>query len=434
MSMFTPAALLDGVVKQLIREKGDVLVNTWFEDAEAIAIKDGVFVVQVTDTVKQETMTKRFTDNVIDIIEELSGERLRPLYLASEDEVARWRVENEDSIYASYTFERFIVGKCNKFAHAAAYAVAHNPEMSYNPLLIWGQSGLGKTHLLYAIGGEMRRRKRAARIVYIKGDDFTNELVSSIRLGMAEQFREKYRQADLLLVDDIQFIAGKPQTQEEFFHTFNTMHEAGKQIVLTSDRPPKEILTLEDRLRTRFEWGLLADIQAPDLETRMALVQAKADVLHFKIPHDVTEYIAAAIESNVRQIEGAVKTLYAQHTLMGLPLDLDLARNAIADIFVKNPGLRPTPDLILEEVSSYYGLSAERIRGTARTKDIMLPRQVVLYLIRQLTELSLPEIGRFIGQHHTTAMHSIEKIEQQLRKNPAMQNAIDDMTKNIKSR
>jgi len=304
----------------------------------------------------------------------------------------------------------------------------------YNPLFIYGQSGLGKTHLLYAMMEMITTLRYDKKVIYIKGDEFTNQLVRAIEEKNVPAFRDKYRGADLLLVDDIQFIAGKERTQEEFFHTFNHLYEAGKQIVLTSDRPPKEMATLQERLSTRFEWGLLTDIQPPDLETRMALVNVKASNLDVQLPADVTEYIASCITSNVRQLEGAVKKLAALHSIMNIPIDIDLAQRAIKDIFKESPGLNPTPQLILEEVSSFTGVAKDKILGKSKSKDIVRARQIMIYLITQMTDLSLPAIGRFIGRDHTTALYARDKIAEELQSDAALDATIKDLMKNIRSR
>ena len=330
-------------------------------------------------------------------------------------------------------FERFIVGNSNKFAHAAALAVAREPAQLYNPLFIYGQSGLGKTHLLYAIGGYIKKSRPNFRICYIKGDEFTNQLVESIGRGTVADFRNQYRKADLLLVDDIQFISGKDRTQEEFFHTFNTLHEAGKQIVLTSDRPPREIYTLEERLRTRFEWGLLADIQPPDLETRMALSEEKAKLLNIRLTPSIIEYIASAITNNVRQLEGAVKKIGALHALMNEPITLELAREAVEDV-LDPKGQKPTPEKILNEVAAFYSLSPDKIKGNTKTKDIVLPRQVAIYLIRDITGLSYPDIGKFIGRDHTTAIYAINKLNERMKDDMMLLNTINDLRQNITSK
>lgn len=432
--MYTPASLLDGVIRILERDNTPVAISTWFSDAIAVAYKDGSFVLQTSSQLKREIITEKYTSAFCAAVLELTNQPTELCVLCGEQEVAGWRAKSEDSVYASYTFERFIVGNSNKFAHAAASAVAQAPAGAYNPLFIYGQSGLGKTHLLYAIAGQIARDRPSYNIIYIKGDDFTNELVAAIQRGDVPSFREKFRRADLLLIDDIQFIAGKISTQEEFFHTFNTLHESGKQIVMTSDRPPKEILTLEDRLKTRFEWGLLADIQPPDFETRMALINAKTEMLGTSLPPDVTSYIASSITNNVRQLEGAVKKIFAKHSLMGIEIDMALAEDCISDILRASPGLRPTPELILDETSAFYNVDSSKILGNFKTKDIILPRQITMYLIRDLTDLSLPEIGRFMGRDHTTVMHSIKKIEKECQSNPNFKNALDDLIKNVKNK
>jgi len=431
--MQTPAALLDAVIKVLTQQKGEVLISTWFDGAEAVALKNGQLVVHVKSELTRETLENRFTQNVSDILFELAGERILPVYISGRDSLFKWKTKEEDPVYAAYTFERFIVGNSNKFAHAAALAVAREPAQLYNPLFIYGQSGLGKTHLLYAIGGHIRKNRPSFRICYIKGDEFTNQLVESIGRGTVADFRNQYRKADLLLVDDIQFISGKDRTQEEFFHTFNTLHEAGKQIVLTSDRPPREIYTLEERLRTRFEWGLLADIQPPDLETRMALAEEKAKLLNIRLTPDIIEYIASAITNNVRQLEGAVKKIGALHALMNEPISLELAREAVEDV-LDPKGQTPTPETILNEVAAFYSMSPDKIKGNTKTKDIVLPRQVAIFLIRDITGMSFPDIGKFIGRDHTTAIYAINKLTERMKSDLSLQNAISDLRQNITSK
>ena len=432
--MMSPAELLQNVIHVLEQQFTPVVISTWFGDASAVTVKDGVFILLTTSRMKQEMIENRYAQPFCDAVRDLTGSDLALRVLCGDEELSLWKAANEDTVYANYTFERFIVGSSNKFAHAAAYAVAQKPASAYNPLFIYGQSGLGKTHLLYAIAGYIARTRPAYRIVYVKGDDFTNELISAIQRGDVASFREKYRMADLLLVDDIQFIAGKISTQEEFFHTFNTLHESGKQIVLTSDRPPKEILTLEDRLQSRFEWGLLADIQPPDFETRMALVNAKTEMLGAELPPNVVEYIASSITNNVRQLEGAVKKIFAKHSLMGRAIDMTLAEECIRDIFKASPGLKPTPELILEETANFYNITTERILGSAKTKDVVVPRQVAMYLIREKTDLSFPEIGRFMGRDHTTVLHAINKTQVQIEKDESFSAALSDLKKNIQNR
>ncbi len=431
--MTSPAELLQNVIHILEQRFTPVVISTWFGDASAVTVKDGVFILLTTSRMKREMIENRYAQPFCEAARELTGEDLALRVLSGDEELRLWREANEDTVYANYTFERFIVGSSNKFAHAAALAVAQNPAASYNPLFIYGPSGLGKTHLLYAIAGYIARTRPPYRIVYVKGDDFTNELISAIQRSNVEGFREKYRMADLLLVDDIQFIAGKISTQEEFFHTFNTLHESGKQIVLTSDRKPKEILTLEDRLQSRFEWGLIADIQPPDFETRMALVNAKAEMRGVELPPDVVEYIASSITNNVRQLEGAINKILAKHTLMKQPIDIKLTEECVQDIFKTNPGLKPTAELILDETANFYNITPDRILGTAKTKDVVMPRQVAMYLIREMTNLSLPEIGRFMGRNHTTVLYSIEKTQEQIEKDDAFASTVNDLKKNIQN-
>lgn len=430
--MYTPEALLDALLRQLRAEMGEVLVDPWFTNAEPIAIRDDLFVVEAASELFRDTLTKRFTDNVSEIISGLLGRPARPLYVYGA-EADSWRLQSDSSVYAGYTFEKFIVGNSNKFAHAAALAVANNPARLYNPLFIYGGSGLGKTHLLFAIAGSIRKKHPNFRIVYIKSEDFMNELVDALQTGFSE-FRAKYRQADLLLMDDVQFLSGKVQLQEEFFHTFEALFQANRQIVLTSDRPPKEIATLSDRLQTRFESGLLADIQSPDLETRMAMVKAKANNLGIDIPQKVVDYIAENITNNVRELEGAVKKIAAINGLMGSPIDLPMAQNAIKDIFKERPGLHPTPEMILKEVSEFYSIPMERITGKSRGKEVVLPRQVAEYLMRELASMSFPEIGKVLGQHHTSVMYGIDKLTASMAENEALRDSVNDLRKNIQSK
>ncbi|MBQ2651898.1 MAG: chromosomal replication initiator protein DnaA [Clostridia bacterium] len=444
--MYTPSALLDGAIKKLTDEKGDLVVSTFFEEAEALAVESNRLIVKVPTDLVRSVLEQRFAVDVADIISDIAGQRMRVEFLSDPAQYKKYE-QNKNHLptgYSGYTFDSFIVGNSNKLAHAAAMAVANGlsqpdgaPNAAsaiYNPLFIYGQSGLGKTHLLYAMMEMITTHRFDKKVIYIKGDEFTNQLVRAIEDKNVPAFRDKYRGADLLLVDDIQFIAGKERTQEEFFHTFNHLYEAGKQIVLTSDRPPKEMATLQERLSTRFEWGLLTDIQPPDLETRMALVNVKASNLGVQLPADVTEYIASCITSNVRQLEGAVKKLAALHSIMNIPIDIDLAQRAIKDIFKESPGLNPTPQLILEEVSSFTGVAKDKILGKSKSKDIVRARQIMIYLITQMTDLSLPAIGRFIGRDHTTALYARDKIAEEIQSDAGLDATIKDLMKNIRSR
>ena len=388
-----------------------VTIDAWFDDLTAVEFKNDTLLLHTPDKFKKEIIDLRYLSHIKNALHDLFSADIEVIITTGETPT----ISDNDFPEDEYTFEQFIVGSSNKFAHAAATAVAKNPAKNYNPLFIYGPSGLGKTHLLYAISSVVRHDHPSYRIVYIKGEDFTNELINAIGEGQVQEFRNKYRLADLLLVDDIQFIAGKDRTQEEFFHTFNALHEAHKQIVLTSDRPPKEIRTLEDRLKTRFEWGLLADIQPPDYETRMAIIHVKAESLGVEIEEDIVNYIATTITSNVRQLEGTVKKIKALHDLMGRDIDMELAKEAIADIFKENPGLNPTPEMIIQEVSNFYSIPVEKLKGSGRSRDMVQPRQIAMYLVREMTNYSLPEIGKVFSRDHTTVLHSINKIEGHLK-------------------
>ena len=322
--------------------------------------------------------------------------------------------QSERFTSAEFTFETFVVGPSNKLAYAASVSVAEHPAQNYNPLLIYGDSGLGKTHLIYAIANVIRRNDPRSKIAYVKGDDLTNELVDAIREGKTAEMREKYRQADLLLVDDVQFIAGKKQTQEEFFHTFNTLYESGRQIVLTSDRPPSEMTQLEDRLRTRFEWGLLVDVAPPDFETRLAIVKNKAALLGMELPDKISAYIAENVTANVRQLEGHHQQ---DPGLQGSAGQRHRRRNrhrAIQDMLRRSNEYVPTPEAILEYISKYYSLDESVIRGQQRVRDAVSARQIAMYLIRSMTNLSLDEIGKvFDNRDHSTVLYSIQQIEKE---------------------
>lgn len=334
-----------------------------------------------------------------------------------------------------FTFETYIVGPSNKFAHAASMAVATNPAKLYNPLFIYGNSGLGKTHLLYAICAEISRKNPNMSINYIKGDDFTNELIESIRQGTTAEFRQKYRKSDVLLVDDIQFIAGKESTQEEFFHTFNTLYEAKKQIVLTSDRPPKDIATLEERLLTRFEWGLTADIQPPEFETRLAIIKRKAELLELQMPDEVAEYIASNLKNNIRQLEGAVKKMQAYYLLDGDTPSINTAQAAIRDIINNSQPAPLTIEKIIEEVARTFGTTAQDIRSAKRSANISSARQVAVYVVREITQLPLTAIGKeFGGRDHSTMVYATQQVEKNMKKDPKMKDTVEDIIKNIRDR
>jgi len=416
-------------------------IDTWFDDIKAIEFKDSRLVICSPSAFKKEVIETKFLSHLKNALVELFAGEV-DLLILGEGEVAAFLGQENGRNKSAFTeerealtFDRFIVGSNNKFAHATARAVAETPATAYNPLFIYGNSGLGKTHLLYAIRHAIKDQFPEMNIVYVKGDGFTNELIHAIKTNKNEEFRAKYRSADVLLVDDIQFIRGKDQTQEEFFHTFNALYEGGCQIVLTSDRPPKEIDRLEDRLKSRFEWGITADVGPPDYETRTAIIQSKALELGVALPTDVTTYIAESVTANIRQLEGAVKKLTAYRELLDADVDRDVANRAIKDIL--RDEFLPTPELIIQETARYFMLSTEDIRGRSRIKDTATARQVSMYLIRKLTDLSLADIGKEYkgksggGMDHTSVLNSIRKIETEIREHPAFRDTIQDIQTNI---
>jgi chromosomal replication initiator protein len=324
-----------------------------------------------------------------------------------------------------FTFENFVVGNSNQFAHAAARAVAETPSRSYNPLFLYGGVGLGKTHLMHAIAQEILRRNPDARVLYLSAERFLNDLINALRFERMHEFKRRYRELDVLLMDDVQFIAGKDSTQEEFFHTFNALHDAQKQIVVTSDALPKEIPTLEERLRSRFEWGLIADIQPPDLEMKVAIIRKKAEAEKADVPNDVALFIAGTVKSNVRELEGRLNRVLAFSSLTGKPLTVELARETLRDI-VGNEEQKAVPSDILKAVASHYGLRVSDMKAKSNAKPVAFPRQVAMYLCRKLTELSYPEIGRlFNDKHHSTVMHSVEKITRMLEDDADFRRVVD---------
>ncbi|MBQ9044613.1 MAG: chromosomal replication initiator protein DnaA [Oscillospiraceae bacterium] len=426
------------VMELISGELTQTAVKTWFSDCTPIEISDNVLVVHTTSDFKRDIIHTRFEELICGALYELFSAPIELKILAGNDELVEYQekkpTSDEIPEMAVYTFDRFVVGPSNKFAHAAAIGAAHNPGKVYNPLFIYGNSGLGKTHLLLAIGQYIRENDPNAVIVYVKSEDFTNELIRSIQIGAMEPFRQKYRYADLFLMDDVQFIAGKEQTQEEFFHTFNTLYEAGKQIVITSDRPPMEMNKLDERLLTRFEGGVLADVQPPDLETRMAIIRNKAAQFGMILSDEVVSYIAENITSNVRQLEGVVKRLTAYHDLMDSTITVDTVKRAIQDV-IRTGVYIPTPAVIIEETARYYGLAGEAIRGKKQSKNIATARQVAMYLMRNLTNLSLNAIGAECGgRNHATVLSSIRKIEDLLKTDPKMPGTVQDIMSNINSK
>lgn len=437
--MNSVADVWDNVLQQLKRELSETTIKTWFDELEAVDIRDGTLYLHCSNSFKQGYIEELFMKNILASLKDLFSTDIRVTIL--DDEAYAAFLGGEPARHGSFdpndefTFETFVVGPSNKLAYAASVSVAEHPAQNYNPLFIYGDSGLGKTHLIYAIAHVIRRRDHGSKIAYVKGDDLTNELVEAIRAGKTADMREKYRQADLLLVDDVQFIAGKKQTQEEFFHTFNTLYESGKQIVLTSDRPPSEMTQLEDRLRTRFEWGLLVDVAPPDFETRLAIVKNKAALLGLELPDKISAYIAEHVTANVRQLEGTINKILAYKDLLGNDTDEETVTRAIQDMLKRSNDYIPSPSVIIDYIDKFYDLEESVIRGQQRVRDAVQARQIAMYLIRSMTNLSLDDIGKEFGNRdHSTVLHSIDKVEKQMKKDSAFAETVKEIKTNINSK
>lgn len=439
--MNSVADVWNNVLQQLKQQLSETTIKTWFDELEAVDLRDGTLFLHCSNSFKQGYIEDLFMKNIKASLHDIFSTDIAVKVLNDEEFAAmQGRDPGQNRTFdpsGEFTFETFVVGPSNKLAYAAAVAVAEHPAQNYNPLFIYGDSGLGKTHLIYAIAHVIRNRDRNSKIAYVKGDDLTNELVAAIREGPAKtaEMREKYRQADLLLVDDVQFIAGKKQTQEEFFHTFNTLYEAGRQIVLTSDRPPSEMTQLEDRLRTRFEWGLLVDVAPPDFETRLAIVKNKAALLGLELPDKISAYIAENVTANVRQLEGTINKILAYKDLLGNDTDEETVTRAIQDMLKRSNEYIPSPESIIDYICKYYSLDDAVIRGQQRVRDAVQGRQIAMYLIRSMTNLSLDDIGKEFGNRdHTTVLYSIDKVEKQMKKDSAFAETVKEIKTNINSK
>jgi chromosomal replication initiator protein len=415
--------------KFLERVKSRVSLNTfttWFAPTRLNRADGETIYVQIPTVVFRQVLTRTYGEIIRAVFHEMGMPNLKVQYVCTEEEAApvpaaaatpikqsKLDFESSDNqLQARYTFDTFVVGKSNEFARAAAQAVAEQPSKAYNPLFLYGGVGMGKTHLMHAIGHVIKKKNPAARLCYVSAEKFTIEVINSLRFDRMITFRDRFHTVDVLLVDDIQFIAGKERTQEEFFHTFNALYEQQKQIVISSDCLPKDINSIEERLRSRFEWGLIADIQPPDLETKIAILQKKAENDRFHLPDEVAEYIARAIKSNVRELEGALTRLMAYASLTGTVVSLATAQQVLRNI-IASQEKRVTIDLIQKRVSEHFNLREQDLKIRSNTRAIAFPRQVAMYIVKQLTTASLPEIGRqFGGKHHTTVLHSINKIEE----------------------
>ncbi|MCL2662317.1 MAG: chromosomal replication initiator protein DnaA [Oscillospiraceae bacterium] len=434
----SPAVDIWSKVQDILRKDlTETAISTWFDDCSAVEFKGSRLILHTPSNYIKETIEERFLGTIRSALNELfSTDDFEVIILDNEGLKAMNEATDEPDYLGTdeYTFEQFVVGNSNKFAHAAALAVADG-KRAYNPLFIHGESGLGKTHLLCAIRHAVERKFPHYNVISVKGEDFTNELITAIRQGKNIEFREKYRGADFFLIDDIQFIAGRIGTQEEFFHTFNTLRELGKQIVFASDRPPGEMPALEDRLRNRFESGLIADIEPPDDALRVAIIKNKAVQLGVVLPDDVISYIADNLNSNVRQLEGAVKMIIAYRDLMNDEITVESVKTRLKDMFKGERDLIPTVDDIIEETAKCFDLTLEDLKGKNRSANMVLARHIAMYLIRKLTNLSLQDTGKqFIGQHHTTVRSAVRKVEKNMKEDKDLENKIRDLTSNINSK
>ncbi|WHY86357.1 chromosomal replication initiator protein DnaA [Neobacillus novalis] len=438
-------AALGNIEKKISKPSFD----TWLKSTKAHSLQGDLLVITAPNEFARDWLEERYSQLISGILYEITGEELSVKFIIPQNQkedsqdvpTPPKRAKRDDDhgdfppniLNPKYTFDTFVIGSGNRFAHAASLAVAEAPAKAYNPLFIYGGVGLGKTHLMHAIGHYVLDHNPSAKVVYLSSEKFTNEFINSIRDNRAENFRNKYRNVDILLIDDIQFLAGKESTQEEFFHTFNALHEESKQIIISSDRPPREIPTLEDRLRSRFEWGLITDITPPDLETRIAILRKKARAEGLDIPNEVMLYIANQIDSNIRELEGALIRVVAYSSLINKDINADLAAEALKDII---PSSKPRVITILEIqkiVGEHYSIKLEDFKAKKRTKSVAFPRQIAMYLSRELTDHSLPKIGEeFGGRDHTTVIHAHEKISKLLQSDSQFQKQMKELNELLK--
>ena len=427
--------LFDMIKEQCREQLSDIAFTLWIKDIIPLKFEDSTAYLQVKSVFKKNVLEEKYIPMLKKAFENSMGFDVSIVLeadAATPEIPVSTPVDAEDN--EENTFQTFVVGNSNQFAHAASQAVAENPGKAWNPLFIHGPSGLGKTHLLSAIGSEILKKNPLTNIVVVTGENFTNELIDAIKTSSTKNFHDKYRSADVLLVDDVQFIAGKESTQEEFFHTFDALHQDGKQIVLTSDRPPKEIKTLEERLLTRFEWGLLADIQPPDFETRTAIIRRKATAMDFKVPTEVAEYIANRLKNNIRQLEGTVKKLKAYYQLENSPPSIIVVQNTIRDILNDDQPVPVTIDRIISEVARTYNVSASDIRSNKRSAAISNARQIAMFVVREITQLSMAAIGvEFGGRDHSTVVYATQQVEKNLSRDSHYRETVEDIIKNIRN-
>ncbi len=447
-------SMVKGQIKQKI---GTTAMELWFGDAEIVSFSDdNTLTILAGSDFKRKIIADKYLDELKLQFKEFLGFEIKisigskSTQISAEDIKKQLISENADqekedeqekdlnlgstmpTVNFEYTFDNFIVGSSNKFAHAACVAVADRPAQDYNPLFIYGPSGLGKTHLLYAVTNEIKKKNPYANIIYIKGEDFTNQMIESLAKKSMSKFRDKYRTCDVLLVDDIQFIAGKTSTQEEFFHTFNALYEDGKQIILVSDRPPRDIETLEDRIKTRFEWGLIADIQPPDLELRIAIFKNKISQAGISVSDEIITYLAENLRQHIRQIEGAVKKLVALKYLSGNEITMDVVKGCMSELLGGAEPIGVTVDKIFIAVEKKYGVSKSDLIGKSRVKDVAQARHITIHLIRTLTEMSLPAIGKLFNRDHTTVISSLDAVDKKMASSSAFEAEINNLIKEIK--
>lgn len=433
--------LWEKIIERLKATVSETFFDSFFSKLEPVTLRETELILFTKLPFIKEVIDNNHRQKLESLAQDIAGKSINITVITSLEEIPaanKNEVQKEKLISSNLnpknTFDSFVIGNSNRFAHAACVAVAESPAKAYNPLFIYGGVGLGKTHLMHAIGHYILNQNSNAKVLYLSSENFTNELINSIKDDKNEAFRNKYRNVDVLLVDDIQFIAGKESTQEEFFHTFNALHNASKQIIISSDRPPKEIPTLEDRLRSRFEMGLIADIQSPDYETRIAILRKKAQEENKHVPDEVTIHIAKNIKSNIRELEGALVRIFAYADLANKEITYKLACEALKDIISGKVNKEINVDLIKEKVSQYYNIKISDFNLKKRTRDIAFPRQVAMYLSRELTDLSLPKIGEsFGGKDHTTVMHAHEKISNDIKKNKDLKDKIENIINDIKN-
>ncbi len=436
------------IIKQKISKPS---FETWLKSTKAIAINEKAIIIQVPNEFAKDWLQTQYASLIKETLKTVTNEDKEigfsiPNTRKEKSNTFKPKDFSEKTLNQSqertipsmlnqkYTFDTFVIGNGNRFAHAASLAVAEAPAQAYNPLFIYGGVGLGKTHLMHAIGHFIIDQNPSTQVVYVSSEKFTNELINSIRDDKTVEFRNRYRNIDVLMVDDIQFLAGKERTQEEFFHTFNALHDAAKQIIISSDRPPKEIPTLEDRLRSRFEWGLIADIQAPDLETRIAILRKKANMENLSVPNEVMSYIANKIVSNIRELEGALIRVVAYSSLINHEITLELANKALKDIIPSNKPKQISIENIQQVVAKYFNIKVPDLKSKRRTRSITYPRQIAMYICRELTDASLPKIGdEFGGRDHTTVIHACDKISQDMKKDPKLTSNIEEILEEIKN-